>query len=91
MLAPTSATEFTGPSLSPGWIEVPWSPEGYSIIVDGVLLVDGARVASCAIDANGNCRPETTDLTQSATFTAPHTLEFTANFSGDRFLPAEDR
>src|SRR3954462_9754695 len=54
ILAPTSATEFTGPSLSPGWIEVPWSPEGYSIIVDGVLLVDGARVASCAIGANGS-------------------------------------
>ncbi|HXR41448.1 MAG TPA: Ig-like domain-containing protein, partial [Acidothermaceae bacterium] len=31
---------------------------------------------------------ETTDLTQSATFTAPHTLEFTANFSGDRFQHA---
>jgi len=88
ILAPTAATEFTGPALSQGWIEVPWSPEGYSIIVDGVLLVDGARVASCAIDANGNCLPETTDLTQSATFTAPHTLEFTANFSGDRFQHA---
>jgi hypothetical protein len=88
ILAPTTATEFTGPSLSQGWIEVPWSPEGYSIIVDGVLLVDGARVASCALDTNGNCLPETTEQTQSAVFTAPHSLEFTANFSGDRFQHA---
>ncbi|HXI27390.1 MAG TPA: N,N-dimethylformamidase beta subunit family domain-containing protein, partial [Vicinamibacterales bacterium] len=88
ILAPTSATEFTGPDLSPGWTEVPWSPEGYSIIVDGVLLVDGARVASCVVDTNGACLPETTDVTQSAVFTSPHTLEFTANFSGDRFQHA---
>src|SRR5262249_6734340 len=88
MLAPTVATEFTGPVLSPGWIEVPWSPEGYSILVGGVLMVDGARVASCSVDVDGNCLPETTDQTPSATFTAPHTLEFTANFSGDRFQHA---
>jgi hypothetical protein len=88
ILAPTAATEFTGPELSPGWIEVPWSPDGYSIIVDGVLLVDGARVATCAIDTNGSCKPETTEATPSAVFTAPHSLEFTANFSGDRFQHA---
>ncbi|HXI32311.1 MAG TPA: N,N-dimethylformamidase beta subunit family domain-containing protein, partial [Vicinamibacterales bacterium] len=87
-LAPTAATEFTGPSLSPGWIETPWSSEGYSIIVDGVLLVDGARVASCARAANGVCLPETPEATPSAIYTAPHTLEFTANFSGDRFQHA---
>src|SRR4029077_3886671 len=62
--------------------------EGYATFGDGVLLVDGARVASCALDINGHCLPETPQSTPSETFTAPHTLEFTANFSGDRFQHA---
>src|SRR5262249_38826128 len=62
--------------------------EGYSTMGDGMLLVDGARVASCNVDGNGACLPETTLTTPSATFTAPHTLEFVANFSGDRFQHA---
>ena len=88
ILAPTSGSEFTGPALPAGWIEVPWSSEGYSIIANGVLLVDGARVASCVTDTNGACLPETTTSTPSAVFTAPRSLEFTANFSGDQFQHA---
>ena len=63
ILAPTFGSEFSGPALPAGWIEVTWGPEGYSIIDNGVLLVDGARVASCVTDANGVCLPgETTSL-----------------------------
>ena len=89
ILAPTAGSEFTGPALPAGWIEIPWSEEGYSIIDDGVLLVDGARVAYCVTDTNGVCLPgETTTTTPSAVFTAPRSLEFTANFSGDQFQHA---
>src|SRR4051812_23269034 len=89
ILAPTAGSEFTGPALPTGWVEIPWSEEGYSIIDDGVLLVDGARVAYCVTDSSGVCLPgETTTTTPSAVFTAPHSLEFTANFSGDQFQHA---
>src|SRR5262249_13290360 len=88
ILSPTVASEFTGPSLPAGWIEVPWSLEGYSTMGDGMLLVDGARVASCNVDGNGACLPETTLTHPAATFTAPPTLEFVANCSGDRFQHA---
>jgi hypothetical protein len=89
MLAPAAASEFSGPGLSPGWVEVPWSPDGYSIIDHGVLLVDDVRVAWCATDARGACLPgETTQTTPSAIMTSPHSLEFSANFSGDRFQTA---
>ena len=61
-LAPTVGAEFNGPTLDRGWIEVPWDAAGYSNIVNGVLLVDGARVATCVTAANGACVPgETTD------------------------------
>ncbi|MFA5911138.1 MAG: N,N-dimethylformamidase beta subunit family domain-containing protein [Vicinamibacterales bacterium] len=88
MLAPTAAAEFSGPALPQGWIETPWDPSGYSTIVDGILLVDGARVATCATDVNGACLPETTTSTPSAIHTAPRSLEFSANFSGDSFQHA---
>src|SRR3954452_6561050 len=89
ILAPTAGSEFTGPALPTGWVEIPWSEEGYSIIDDGVLLVDGARVAYCVTDSSGVCLPgETTTTTPVAVFTAPRSLEFTANFSGDQFQHA---
>src|SRR5439155_6406826 len=88
ILAPTKGSEFSGPSLPTGWIEVPWSSEGYSVIVNGVLMVDGARVASCVTAANGVCLPEDTTTTPSAIYTAPHSLEFSANFSGDQYQHA---
>ncbi|HXI30098.1 MAG TPA: Ig-like domain-containing protein, partial [Vicinamibacterales bacterium] len=44
--------------------------------------------ASCAVDAGGACLPETPETSPSAVYTPPHALEFTANFSGDRFQHA---
>src|SRR5207247_8333140 len=88
ILKPTVATEFAGSAMPAGWIEVPFSADGYSIIEGGVLLVDGARVASCATDGNGACLPETPASTPSAIYSPPHSLEFVANFSGDRFRHA---
>ncbi|HMF93192.1 MAG TPA: N,N-dimethylformamidase beta subunit family domain-containing protein [Vicinamibacterales bacterium] len=89
ILAPSVGSEFTGPALSPGWTQAPWAAGGgYSIIGGGVLRVDGARVASCSVDPNGACLPETFDATPSAIFSAPHRIEFTANFSGDAFQHA---
>ena len=61
---------------------------GLTSFDDGVLVVDGARVATCVTDTNGVCLPETTTATPSAIFTAPHSLEFSANFSGDQFQHA---
>ncbi|HTH07237.1 MAG TPA: DUF4082 domain-containing protein, partial [Ilumatobacteraceae bacterium] len=87
ILSPAAGSEFSGPGLSPGWIAVPWGPGGFSLIDSGVLIVDGARVATCAL-VNGQCQPEDTSTTQSATFTAPRTLEFSARFSGDQFQHA---
>ena len=41
ILAPTSGSEFSGPSLPDGWVEATWAPEGYSNIENGVLVVQG--------------------------------------------------
>jgi hypothetical protein len=85
ILSPSVGSEFSGPTLPAGWVAVPWSQTGYSAIENGVLVVDGARVASCQTDANGACIPgETTTVTPSAVFTAPHSLDFSARFSGLR-------
>ncbi|OLD19649.1 MAG: hypothetical protein AUJ01_05595 [Acidobacteria bacterium 13_1_40CM_3_65_5] len=85
ILAPTSGSEFSGPALPAGWVEMAWDDAGYSIIDNGVLLVDGARVATCVTDTNGACVPgETITTTLSAIFTSPHSLEFSAKFSGDQ-------
>ncbi len=68
---------------------MPWNDHGYSLIDNGVLLVSSARVAMCATDTNGACVPgETQGATPSAIFTSPHSLEFSANFSGDQFQHA---
>src|SRR3954468_115580 len=85
ILAPTVGSEFTGPALPAGWVEVPWDASGSTFFEGGVLVVDGARVATCATDVNGVCLPEAAfGSTQSAIYTAPHSLEFSANFSGDK-------
>src|SRR5262249_30237007 len=89
MLAPILGSEFNGPTLPTGWINLPWSSDGLSMIAGGVLVVDGARVASCATDAAGACAAgETSNTTPSAVFTSPRTLEFTAKFSGEHFQHA---
>ncbi|MEO8681505.1 MAG: Ig-like domain-containing protein, partial [Vicinamibacterales bacterium] len=89
ILTPTTGSEFSGPTLPSGWISLPWGSGGYSMIENGVLVVDGARVASCVTDVNGACVPgETTDSTPSAVFTPPHSLEFSARFSGDQYQHA---
>src|SRR3954453_5267 len=85
ILAPTVGSEFTGPALPAGWVEVPWDASGSTFFEGGVLVVDGARVATCATDASGVCLPEAAfGSTQSAIYGAPHSLEFFANFSGDK-------
>jgi hypothetical protein len=88
ILKPTAGAEFSGSVLPPGWIAVPFSTTASSTAANGVLPVDGARVASCVTDAEGVCLPETLDATPSAIYSAPHTLEFAANFSGDKFQHA---
>ena len=58
---------------------------GSTFFEGGVLVVDGARVATCATDVNGVCLTEAAfGSTQSAIHSAPHSLEFFANFSGDK-------
>ncbi len=89
ILSPAIGSEFSGPTLPAGWIVVPWSGAGYSEIQNGVLVVDGARVATCQTGANGACIPgETLEATPSAVFTAPHSLDFSARFSGSSFQHA---
>ena len=89
ILSPSIGSEFSGPTLPAGWIVVPWSQAGYSAIENGVLVVDGARVATCEIGTNGACVPgETTGSTPSAVYTAGHSLDFSARFSGSSFQHA---
>ena len=87
ILAPTVGAEFSGPGLPEGWVAVNWSFQGSATIIDGVLLVDGARVSSCATPAT--CAAETLDTTAAANlFAGPLSLEFSANYSGDQFQHA---
>jgi hypothetical protein len=89
ILAPMFGSEFSGPGLPAGWIEVPWSADAYSKVDGGALVVHGARVAMCATDADGGCLSgETQSRTLSAILTSPHSVEFSANFSGDPFQHA---
>src|SRR5262249_6933196 len=88
MLAPALGTEFTGPSMPPGWIEMPWNNSGFSVIDDGILMVNGARVATCVTGTNGLCLPETQSDTPSANLSRPQSMEFSAKFSGDTFQHA---
>jgi beta-lactam-binding protein with PASTA domain len=87
ILAPTAGSEFNGPALPVGWIVVPWA-NGATYLEERVLVVDGARVATCVTDSSSACLPETATSTPSAIFTAPHSIEFSANFSGDQFQHA---
>ncbi|MEO8258363.1 MAG: PASTA domain-containing protein [Acidobacteriota bacterium] len=90
ILAPTAASEFNGPALPVGWIAVPWEANGAAYLdadqARHVLVVDGARFATCVTDGDGVCLPgETRVTTPFAIFSPPHTLEFSARFSGDAF------
>ncbi len=87
ILQPTVGSEFTGPGLPQGWVAINWNPGGSAAIIDGVLLVDGARVSSCADAAS--CAAEQLDSTPAANlFAGPRSLEFSANYSGDQFQHA---
>src|SRR6185295_17194147 len=94
ILAPTVGTEFSGTALPTDWIEWAFGANGYAAVGGGGLIVDGVRIAYkappdlCDKDASGNCLPETADTTPSAIFSAPHTLEFVATFTGDAFQHA---
>ena len=87
LLAPTAGSEFSGPQMPVGWIVVPWA-NGATYLEDRVLVVDGARVATCVTDAPGVCLPETATSTPSAIFAPPRSIEFSANFSGDAWQHA---
>jgi len=89
ILAPKSGSEFSGTGVPEGWIVVPWDFQAFAGIDNGVLQVDEARVAMCATDTNGACLSrEMQNATSSAIFASPHSLEFSANFSGDPFQHA---
>jgi VCBS repeat-containing protein len=94
ILSPAVGTEFSGTTMPDGWTEYAFGPDGYSAVGGGGLIVDGVRVAYsappglCDADASGNCKPETLDTTPSAIFTAPHTVQFVATFTGDAFQHA---
>ena len=88
ILSPSIGSEFSGPALPAGWIAVPWSSTATPRSKRGACC-DGARVATCQTDVNGACIPgETLEVTHSAVFTAPHSLEFSARFSGSSFQHA---
>jgi hypothetical protein len=45
VLAPAAGAEFSGNTLPADWSSIVWSPGGSATVHDGVLIVDGARVA----------------------------------------------
>ena len=69
ILAPASATEFSGSALPADWSTSIWSPGGTAAVAGGRLTVDGARVAQ---------EPARTVM-------AGHSLEFVATFTGDPY------
>jgi hypothetical protein len=77
ILAPATGAEFSGSALSPGWIDVPYADGGAAFVGNGVVLVDGSRLGTCA-DVNGSCQEQWA-------LTPGHRLEFIATFTGDAF------
>ena len=65
ILAPSLGEEFSGSHLPAGWAAYPWATGGTSQVVDGRLVVDGARVVSTSTQGFG---PGTS-------------MEFVANFA----------
>src|SRR4029079_12336598 len=80
ILAPSSASEFSGTALSPGGLAVPWDTGGFASVSNGNLLVDGSRVGTC-VDSGGTCQ-------ESFNLSPGHRLDFVATFSGDAFQHA---
>ena len=78
ILAPATGTEFSGSTLPSGWSANIWSLGGTAVVGGGRITVDGARVATCAVDVNGVCQ----DLFNVG---PGHSLEFVATFTGDPF------
>ncbi len=77
ILAPVAGIEFSGSTLPPGWIDVPYGTGGAALIGNGIALVDGSRLGTC-VDVSGTCREQWA-------LTPGHRLEFTATFTGDAF------
>ena len=77
MPAPSIGTEFRGTSLDPGWTAVAWDAGGTASLLNGTLVVNGARVGTC--QASGTACPETPTLSPG------HRVDFVATFSGDPF------
>ncbi len=76
-LAPARGSEFSGSTMPSGWATRIWSDGGSTIVANGKLTVDGARVASC-VGVQGGCQ-EQFDLLPGAS------LEFVATFTGDPY------
>ncbi len=77
ILAPAAGTEFSGSTLSPGWMVVPFASGGSAFIGNGLAVVDGSRLGTCS-DVNGSCQEQWS-------MTPGHRLEFIATFTGDAF------
>ena len=77
ILAPAASTEFSGSALSPGWLAVPFASGGSAMVGNGIALVDGSRLGTCAV-VNGTCQEQWS-------LTPGHRLEFVATFTGDAF------
>ena len=77
ILAPLSGTEFSGTTLSPGWLNVPYATGGAAFLGGGVVLVDGSRLGTC-VTVNTTCQEQWN-------LTPGHRLEFVGTFTGDAF------
>jgi len=75
-IAPTAGSEFwgSGTTLPAGWIGSKFSPFGSFTLQNGTLIVDGARVGTCA--------PSAPDC-EIGVYGPGHSLEFVATFTGD--------
>jgi hypothetical protein len=87
-LAPQIGAEFEGPGLPAGWVEAQYSPNGFSVIDNGVLMVDGARVATCMTDSHGACIADNLAPQPVGNLPVGQSVEFSARFSGDQFQHA---
>ena len=79
ILAPTAATEFSGPAMPAGWPVHAWTLGGGAVISGGRAFVRGARVAECDIAETGS------DGACSDQFGPGRSVEFVATFAGDPY------
>jgi len=91
VLPPSIGSNFDGTSsqLPQGWVSADYNAGASVHIVDGILEVDGARVATCVTDTSGNCvGTETPSSTTSAIYGPGRAVEFRSRFSNGAFQHA---